>query len=108
MEHESAHDRAGLLQECKAPLAWIYGKRSFFYTDLAAVELAHDYMTRFHAPIDGVTFVGIEGAAHHVFLDKPLETVDCMRRVFAHWQSGETVEPGALCDGDDPTLKSRL
>ena len=111
MEHESAHDRAGLLEACKCPLAWIYGERSFFYLNPAAIKLARDAMMKSHELIDGLTFVGIPGAAHHVFLDKPLETVDCVRRVLSHWQSSETGEPGARCGFDAKcisTPQSRL
>ena len=51
-------------------------------------------MERYHTA-DTVTFVAVEGAAHHVFLDKPLETVHHVRRVLSHWESGAAIGAAA-------------
>lgn len=74
-------DRSRLIENCRARLAWIYGKRSSFYSHPEVAKHINSELARHH----GTTARSLPDAAHHLFLDSPLETVEEIRQVLLEW-----------------------
>jgi pimeloyl-ACP methyl ester carboxylesterase len=83
-------DRSGLIAECKCRLGWVYGDRSMFYLNTDTMQYVKDELARHH----GVIPTALHNAAHHIFLDQPLETVAEVRRILSAWNHGGSPQGG--------------
>eukprot|EP00038_Savillea_parva_P018647 m.24763 g.24763 ORF g.24763 m.24763 type:complete len:433 (+) comp4186_c0_seq2:96-1394(+) len=88
---DPAHLNEGLIRACQTRLAWIYGADSMFYAESTYVAWIADALARHHP---GTVPIAMTGAAHHLFLDKPLETIALLHTTLTAWDTEEAARHG--------------